>query len=266
MLVDSHCHLDFDGLVDNLDAVLARADAARVGLMVTVSTHVRKFDQIRAIAESRANIVCSIGTHPHHAAEEPDITADDLVRIAEHPKVAAIGEAGLDYFYKHSPVEAQQASFRQHIAAARRTGLPLIIHSRDADEDMIAILRDEMDKGVFPALVHCFTSGPELAQAAVELGLYISFSGVLTFKKTDALRDIASTIPLDRLLVETDAPYLSPEPVRGSKNEPSYVRHTARVLARVKGVSEAEIERTTTDNFYRLFTRAPVQAVRCAAS
>ena len=257
MLVDSHCHLDFADFEPERDTIVARALEAGVGRMVTISTRVKRFDGIRAIAESYPEVYCSVGTHPHNAAEEPDVTADDLVRLAEHPKVVAIGEAGLDYFYDHAPRDAQTKGFRTHIAAARITGLPLVIHARDADADVAAILEDEMGKGAFPFILHCFSSGRRLAEAGVALGGYISFSGILTFKRSEELREIARDVPADRLLVETDAPYLAPQPYRGKRNEPAYVAETARVLAQVKGVSEAKIAEITTDNFFRLFTKMP---------
>ncbi|PLX39458.1 MAG: LuxR family transcriptional regulator [Hyphomicrobiales bacterium] len=257
MLVDSHCHLDFPDFAEELDEVVARATEAGVGRMVTICTRVKQFDKILAVAERFDTIFCSVGTHPHNAAEETDVTSDILVRMAEHPKVVAIGEAGLDYFYDHSPREVQQRQFREHIHAARETGLPLVIHSRDADDDMIAMLREESEEGAFPALLHCFSSTRELALAAVELGHYVSFSGILTFKKADELRAVAAELPADRLLVETDAPYLAPVPKRGSRNEPAYVAHTASVLADVRGVDTAEIATLTTGNFYRIFNKVP---------
>ncbi len=257
MLVDSHCHLDFADFEPERDAIVARALEAGVGRMVTISTRVKRFDGIRAIAETYPEVYCSVGTHPHNAAEEPDVTVDDLVRLAEHLKVVAIGEAGLDYFYDHAPRDAQATGFRTHIAAARITGLPLVIHARDADDDVAAILEDEMGKGAFPFILHCFSSGRQLAEAGVALGGYVSFSGILTFKRSDELREIARDVPADRLLVETDAPYLAPQPYRGKRNEPAYVAETAKVLAQVKGVSEAEIARITTDNVFRLFTKMP---------
>ncbi|MEI2385761.1 TatD family hydrolase [Breoghania sp. JC706] len=256
MLVDSHCHLDFPDFEEERDAIVARANEAGVETMVTISTRVKQFDRIRAIAESYDCVWCSIGTHPHNADEELDISADQLVEMAEaHPKIVAIGEAGLDYFYDKAPREAQAEGFRRHIDAARRTGLPLVIHSRDADDDMIAILSEEMGKGAFPAILHCFSSGRELALRGVELGLYLSFSGILTFKKSEEIRDIACEIPADRLLVETDSPYLAPVPKRGKRNEPSFVVNTAKVLAETRGASFEEIAATTTENFYRLFSR-----------
>lgn len=260
MLVDSHCHLDFPDFDAERDEIVARAGAAGVGLMVTISTRVRRFDQIRAIAERYDNVFCSVGTHPHNAGEETDVTTQELVRLAEHEKVVAIGEAGLDYFYDKAPREAQAEGLRRHIAAARETGLPLVIHSRDADEDMARILTEETGKGAFPALLHCFSSGRELALTGIELGLYVSFSGIVTFKRSDELRAIAAELPADRLLVETDAPYLAPQPWRGKRNEPAYVAHTNKVLAEARGVSEDEMARQTTENFFRLFSKVPRQA------
>jgi len=257
MLVVSHCHLDLPELAEDRAGVLARARAAGVGRMVTISTRVRRFDEIRAIAEAHDEVWCSVGTHPHNAAEEPDVTVDELVRLAGHPKVVAIGEAGLDYFYDHAPREAQAAGFRTHIAAARQTGLPLVIHARDADDDVAAILTEETGKGAFPFILHCFSSGRALAEAGVKLGGYVSFSGILTFRKSEELRAIARDLPRDRLLVETDAPYLAPVPFRGKTNEPAFVAHTAAVLAETLGVSADEIARITTDNFFRLFTKMP---------
>jgi TatD DNase family protein len=202
-------------------------------------------------------VFCSIGTHPHNAAEEPDVTAAELIEIARNPKVVAIGEAGLDYHYHHSPRDVQAKSFRTHIEAARETGLPLVIHAREADEDIARILEEESAKGAFPFVLHCFTSGPELARRGLALGGYVSFSGVVTFKNAGALRDIAAEVPLDRLLVETDAPYLAPEPMRGKTNEPAYVAHVASRLAGVRGLSEGDIAELTTDNFFKLFKKVP---------
>lgn len=257
MLVDSHCHLDFPDFAQERDAVVSRAVAAGVGRMVTISTRVRRFPEILAIAETYPEVFCSVGTHPHNAAEELDVTAEDLIRLSAHPRVVAIGEAGLDYFYDHSPREAQAQGFRTHIAAARATGLPLVIHARDADADIAAILEDEMGKGAFPFILHCFSSGRGLAEAGVALGGYISFSGILTFRKSEELRDIARAVPRDRLLVETDAPYLAPPPYRGRRNEPAYVKETAKVLAETTGVTETEIADITTENFFRLFKKMP---------
>jgi TatD DNase family protein len=257
MLVDSHCHLDFPDFADERDAVIARAVAAGVGRMVTISTRVKRFPSILKIAESHEEVYCSVGTHPHNAAEELDVTTGELVRLSQHPKVVAIGEVGLDYFYDRAPREAQAESFRRHITAARQTGLPLVIHSRNADADMAAILEDETGKGAFPFILHCFSSGRALAETGVKLGGYVSFSGILTFKKSDELREIAKEIPRNRLLVETDAPYLAPQPFRGKRNEPAYVAYTATVLAETLGVDAAEIAAITTDNFFRLFAKMP---------
>jgi TatD DNase family protein len=258
MLIDSHCHLDFPDLQGRLPAVMEAAAAAGVRRLVTISTHVERFATYRALAEAHDNVFFTVGTHPHNAAAEPDTPVARLVELSGDPRCIAIGEAGLDYFYDKSPRDVQQQVFRTHITAARETKLPLIIHARDADDDMIAILSEEMQKGRYDAVLHCFSSGRELARIGVELGLYVSFSGILTFKKSDEIRQIAAAVPRDRLLVETDAPYLAPEPHRGRTNEPAYVAHTARVLAGVIGVSEAEIAQITTDNFYRLFAKAAV--------
>jgi TatD DNase family protein len=257
MLVDSHCHLDFTDFDEDRDAVIARARTAGVDTMVTISTRVRRFTEIRALAERYDRIFCSIGTHPHNATEEADVTADDLVRIAADPRVVAIGEVGLDYHYDKSPRAAQRQGFLRHIAAARVTQLPLVIHAREADADIAAILSEEMGKGAFPAVLHCFSSGRDLALRGVELGLYVSFSGILTFKRSDELRAIAAEIPLDRLLVETDAPYLAPTPHRGRRNEPSYVVETARVLAEARAMPFDALAAATSDNFYRVFNKVP---------
>ncbi|THA69137.1 TatD family hydrolase [Ensifer adhaerens] len=257
MLIDTHCHLDFPDFEAERDAIVARAREAGVGQMITISTRVKRFETILAIAEAYPNVFCSVGTHPHNADEELDITTEDLVRLSAHPKVVAIGEAGLDYFYDNAPREAQVEGLRRHIAAARETGLPLVIHSRSADEDMAAILTEETGKGAFPFLLHCFSSGPELARVGVELGGYVSFSGILTFPKSEELREIAKTVPHDRMIVETDAPYLAPKPFRGKRNEPAYVAHTAAVLAETIGVTTEEIARITTENAFRAFSKMP---------
>jgi TatD DNase family protein len=257
MLVDSHCHLDFPDFASELDAVVTRARAAGLTRMVTISTRVRRFDGVLAIAERFPDVYCSVGTHPHYAHEELDVTADDLVARARHPKVVAIGEAGLDYHYDKSPRDAQERGFRTHIAAARATGLPLVIHSREADADTAQILEEETGQGAFPLVLHCFTGGLDLARRAVALGGYVSFSGILTFKNSTALRAIAAELPADRILVETDAPYLAPNPFRGKRNEPAYVVETAKVLAETRGVSLEEIAQQTSDNFFRLFSKVP---------
>lgn len=256
MLVDSHCHLDFPDFAEERAAVVARAKAAGVQTLVTISTRVRRFDEIKEIAEAYEDVFCSVGTHPHNAGEERDITVDEIVRLAEHPKVVAIGEAGLDYHYDKAPREDQARGFRNHIAASRITGLPLVIHAREADEDIAAILENEMGKGPFPFVLHCFSSGRALALKGAELGGYVSFSGILTFRNSEEIREIAREIPHGRLLVETDAPYLAPPPYRGKRNEPAYVVNTAAVLAETIGVTVEQIADITTDNFFRLFTRA----------
>jgi TatD DNase family protein len=257
MLVDSHCHLDFPDFKDDLDAIIARGRSAGIGRFVTISTRIRRHGEILAIAERFPEVFCSVGTHPNNAHEEPDITLSDIVIPARHPKVVAIGEAGLDYHYNDSPRDLQEKSFRLHIAAARETGLPLVIHSREADSDMADILEEETGKGPFSAVLHCFTGGPELARRAIALGLSISFTGVLTFKNAQAIRTVAASLPDDRFFVETDAPFLAPGPYRGKRNEPSYVVETAKMLAEVRGVSYDQIAALTTENFYRLFHKVP---------
>jgi TatD DNase family protein len=257
MLVDSHCHLDFPAFAHELDEIVERAHKADVGRIVTICTQVGHFDQVLALAERFDGVFCSIGTHPHHAAKEPNVTLADLLSAASHPKVVAIGEAGLDHHYDNSPRDAQERGFRLQIAAARESGLPLTIHARDADTDIARVLEEEAGKGAFSFVLHCFTGGPELARRGVALGGYVSFSGILTFKNSDALRRIAAELPEDRILVETDAPYLAPEPWRGKRNEPAYVVETARVLAETRGVSPATIAAKTTENFFRLFKKVP---------
>lgn len=257
MLIDTHCHLDFPDFAEERDALVSRAAEAGIGRMVTISTLIAKQAQVKAVAEAYDNIWCSVGTHPNHAAEEPDLPLDAYLAAADHPRVVAIGEGGLDYHYDYASPDVQKPVFKRQIEAARLTGLPLVIHSRSADEDMAAILTEEMGKGAFTFILHCFSSGPELARVGVELGGYISFSGILTFPKSTELRDIAASVPHDRLLVETDAPYLAPKPFRGKRNEPSYVAHTAAVLAETIGVSEAEIAEITTANALRCFSRMP---------
>ena len=255
-LVDSHCHLDFPSLRGDLEGVMERAAAAGIGAMVTICTRVQQFPSILEIAERFENVYCSVGLHPHDAAEEQDLTAARLVELATHDKVVGIGETGLDYHYNKSPHDIQARMFRRHIAASRELQLPLIVHSRAADGEMVEILQEESSNGAFPGVLHCFSSGPQLAHAALELGFYISFSGILTFKNAQAVRDIAAEVPLDRLLVETDAPYLAPAPHRGKDNEPAYVAHTAARLAEICGLSMAEITQQTTENFQRLFSKA----------
>jgi TatD DNase family protein len=255
MLVDSHCHLDFPQFAADLDGVVARARAAGVGVCVSIGTELARFPGVRAVAERFDNVWCSVGVHPHESAKEPLHGAAALIEAAAHPKVVGIGETGLDYFYEHSPRDPQRANFRAHIAAARATGLPLIVHTRDADDDTIDILRDEMEQGAFTGLIHCFTGTQRLADAALEMGLFISVSGIATFKNSTALRDVLKSVPLDRLLVETDAPYLAPVPHRGKTNEPSFVVHTASMLADLKEISPTALADATTQNFFSLFRK-----------
>lgn len=257
MLVDSHCHLDFPDFADDLDAIVKRAETAGVGRIVTISTRVRKLDGLLAITARFPNIYCSVGTHPHNADEEDGITADELIALTKHPKVVALGEAGLDNHYTDGSPAAQERGFRAHIAAARATGLPLVIHTREADQRCGEILDEEIAKGPFKAVLHCYTGGRDLAMKAVALGLSISFTGILTFKNSQSIRDIAAELPADRIMVETDAPYLAPGKFRGKRNEPSFVTETARVLAETRGVSVDEISRQTTENFFRLFDKVP---------
>ncbi len=257
MLVDSHCHLDFPDFAQELDAVVERARAAGVRRMVTICTRLSKFDQVLAVAERFDDVCCTVGVHPHEAANEQGEDTARLVELAKTSKVVGIGETGLDYYYNRSPKDRQQASFRAHIAAARQTGLPLIVHTRDADEDMAQILTEEMGKGPFPGVLHCFSSSRQLAEKAIEIGLYISLSGIVTFKKSDDLRETAKSVPLDRLLVETDAPYLAPMPMRGKRNEPAFVAHTAARAAELRGMETAEFIARTGENFFRLFSRVP---------
>jgi TatD DNase family protein len=257
MLVDSHCHLDFPDFAEDLDGLVARAQAAGVGRMVTISTRVKRLPALIAIAERYDNVYCSVGTHPHHVDEEDGISAGELIDLTRHPKVVALGEAGLDNHYDLGSPAAQERGFRAHIAAARATGLPLVIHTRDADEACGHILEEEMANGPFRAVLHCYTGGRELAMKAIGLGLSISFTGILTFKNSQALRDLAAELPADRIMVETDSPYLAPGKFRGKRNEPAYVVETAKLLAEVRGVSFEEIARQTTENFFRLFSKVP---------
>ncbi len=265
-LVDSHCHLDFPDFADELDAVVARAGEAGIAYMVTICTHLSKFSQVRAVAERFDNVFCSVGIHPHQAAEEAPVEAQTLIALADHPKVVGIGETGLDFYYEHSPRDIQERQFRAHIAAARETGLPLIVHTRDADDDTIRVMAEShRAEGPFPGLIHCFSAGPAVAEMALDLGLYISVSGIVTFKNADALRDTLRRVPMDRLLVETDSPYLAPVPRRGKRNEPAFTAHTAEKLAEVKGVSADELAAQTTRNFFQLFAKAGQQAADTAS-
>ena len=256
MLVDSHCHMDFPEFSDELDLVVARAGAAGVSHMLTICTRVTTFEKVREVARRYENIWCSVGIHPHNTEDEPEISTCDLIKLADDPNVVAFGETGLDFYYEHSGRARQERSFRAHIRASRLLGLPVIIHTRDADNDMIRILRDEHAKGPFPGVIHCFSSGPEMAAAALELGLYISISGIVTFKTAEGLRDIVRTLPVDRLLVETDSPYLAPVPKRGKRNEPAFTAYTAAKVAELKGLSEEELAARTTKNFFALFRNA----------
>jgi TatD DNase family protein len=257
MLVDSHCHLDMIAERDDLDAVVARARNAGVGTMLTISTKLSNVATIRGVAEHYADVWCAVGVHPHEAGNEGQGSPEAIVEAAQHPKVAAIGESGLDYYYNFASKEDQRRNFRAHIRAAQETGLPLVVHARDADEEVAEILRDEVHLGGdFGCVMHCFSSGRDLALAALDLGFYISFSGIVTFKKSETLREIAREVPKDRLLIETDAPYLAPQPKRGKPNEPSYVAYTADSLAATLGMTRAELEEVTTDNFFKLFDRA----------
>jgi len=265
MLIDTHCHLDFEDFSADRAAVIGRARAAGIGRMITISTKVEKIETIFALAEAEADIFCTVGTHPLEAEAESDVSCAHLVELAQHPKCVGIGEAGLDYHYDRAPRDLAERVLRTHIAAARETGLPLVIHNRESDADMARILADEMGKGRFKALLHCFSACPALAETGLALGLFLSFSGVLTFKKAEELRVIARSVPLDRLLVETDAPYLAPVPYRGKRNEPAFVAATAKMLAEVKGVSEAELAAATTANALRLFSKMPALDTAAAA-
>ena len=255
-LIDSHCHLDFPDFADELPAVIARARAAGVTRMVTICTRLRQEPAVRAIAEAQPSVFYAAGTHPMHAADEPMATLDQLIALSQHPKFVGIGETGLDYHYTADTADIQQASLRIHIRAAQETGLPLIIHARDADADVARILRDGMDAAPYPCVMHCFSSGADLARAALDMGFYLSMSGITAFPKSGDLRDIFAASPLDRILLETDSPYLAPPPFRGRRNEPAYIAHTARAGAQVFGLTEAEFAAQTTANFDRLFAKA----------
>lgn len=256
MFVDSHCHLNYKGLIEEQDDVIARASAAGVSAMLNISTRKREWADIIKTAEKAPNIWASVGIHPHEADTHADVDTAQLVAAAAHPKVIAIGETGLDYYYDHSDRDQQKLGFRAHIAAARETGLPLIVHTRDAEADTAEILRDEMGKGAYPGVIHCFTASGEFADIALELGLFISISGIVTFKNAADLRATAERIPEDRLLIETDSPFLAPVPHRGKSCEPAFVADTARYLAEIRGVSVEHLAARTTENFYRLFSKA----------
>jgi TatD DNase family protein len=256
-IVDSHCHLDFDNFEDDLDAVVNRAREAGVCRMVTICTKVSAFEQVLGVAERFDDVFCSVGVHPHEAEKEGGVSLERLLELSRHPKVVGIGESGLDYFYDNSPVDAQKTSFRTHIDAARESGLPLIVHSRDADADMAEMLEAGAREGDFPGVLHCFTAGPELAARAVAIGFYVSLAGIITFKSAESIRETIRQVPMDRLLVETDAPYLAPVPMRGKRNEPAFVRHTHEMLAQVKEVDVETMAKATTENFLRLFSKVP---------
>jgi TatD DNase family protein len=255
LLVDSHCHLDYAPMADDVPGTLARARTAGVGTLLTIGTKLKDFARVRAIAEANDNVYCSVGVHPHEAQNE-SADARNLVELAAHPKVVGIGESGLDYYYDKSPRPQQQENFRAHIRAASETGLPLIVHTRDADDDTAAMLAEAKAAGKLTGVLHCFTSSQALADKAIELGFYISISGIVTFKNAEPLRQVVRSIPLERLLVETDSPFLAPIPMRGKPCEPAYVAHTAAKVAELKGVGLADLTKATTANFFTLFNRA----------
>ncbi len=255
MFVDSHCHLNYKGLIEDQPAVLARARAAGVDTMLNISTREREWADIVATAEREPDVWASIGIHPHEADDHPEVDTEKLVAAAAHARVIGIGETGLDYYYDHSDRERQRLSFRAHIVAARETGLPLIVHTRDAEEDTANILADEMGKGAYSGVIHCFTASAGFAQIALDLGLYISISGIVTFKNAKDLQATAATIPADRLLIETDSPFLAPVPNRGRPCEPAFVADTARFLAGLRGVSLNQLATETTANFRTLFAK-----------
>ncbi len=256
MLVDSHCHLDYLETDQDLEDVVRRAALAGVGKIVTICTKVSEAERVRRIANRFENVYCSVGVHPHEAEPEGEVTAAQLAVLADHPDVVGIGETGLDYYYEHSSREKQQSSFRRHIAAAQETGLPLIVHTRDADEDTMAILEDAFADKPLTGVIHCFTASRSLADRALALGFYISLSGIVTFKSARDIQTTAQAVPADRLLVETDAPYLAPVPHRGKTNEPAFVRHVSDFVADLRGVSREDFARQTTANFHRLFAKA----------
>jgi TatD DNase family protein len=256
MFVDSHCHLNYKGLVEDQANVIARAGEAGVSAMLNISTREREWDDVVGVAERANTIWASVGIHPHEADTHPDVDTAKLVSRTSHPKVIAIGETGLDYYYDHSDRAQQRTSFRAHIAAAREAGLPLIVHTRDAEDDTAQILAEETEKGAYSGVIHCFTASQDFAEKALALGLYVSISGIVTFKNAKALQVSAALIPEDRLLIETDAPFLAPVPHRGKPCEPAFVVDTARFLADLRGVSVEHLARQTTANFYRLFSKA----------
>lgn len=255
MIVDSHCHLNYGSLAEDLDGVLERAKDAGVGTMLAINARLKEFEDVLKIAKAHDHIWATVGSHPHDAEDEWGITAEELIEKAKHPKVVGIGETGLDYFYEHAPRDKQKANFIAHIEASRETGLPLIVHARDADEDCAKIMREEMEKGEYPAVIHCFTASEEFARQSLDIGCYISISGIVTFKSAKALQEAVKIIPLEKMLIETDSPFLAPVPMRGKPCEPSYVKHTAEFLANHLDVSYAELAKVTTDNFFDLFSK-----------
>lgn len=255
LIVDSHCHLNYGSMQDDMDGVLARAKEAGVGTMLAINARLKEFGDVLDIAIAHDNIWASVGSHPHDAEEEFGITAEQLIKLSQHPKVVGIGETGLDYYYDHAPRDKQQQNFIAHIEASRETGLPLIVHARDADEDCARIMREEMEKGEYPAVIHCFTASEWFARESLDIGCYISISGIVTFKSAKELQAAVKTIPLEKMLIETDAPFLAPVPMRGKPNEPSYVKHTAEFLAEHMNVSFEELAKITTDNFFELFSK-----------
>ena len=256
MIVDSHCHLNYGSMMEDMPGVMARAKNAGIETMLAINARLSEYDDVLAIAEQYDHVYATVGSHPHEAEKEPDVQTSDLIAKAQPEKVIGIGETGLDFFYEYAPRDLQEANFRAHIAASRTTGLPLIIHARKADDECIAILREEMGKGAFPAVIHCFTASRAFAEASLELGFYISISGIVTFNSAKDLQETVKLIPLDKLLIETDAPYLAPVPKRGKPNEPSFVKYTAEFLSNLRDIPYPELAKATTDNFYTLFTKA----------
>lgn len=256
MIVDSHCHLNFNTLSSNIDEVLKNAKENNISYMQTICTKLSEFNDVKEIAYRQDNIFCSVGVHPNEVANEKLTTKEELIHLSQDKKVIGIGETGLDYFYEKSEIDLQKKSFLEHVKASRETGLPLIIHSRNADNDMANILEEEMAKGAFPALLHCFSSSKELAERALKIGVYISLSGIVTFKNATTLQKIAKTLPLDKMLVETDSPYLAPVPMRGKSNEPAYTKHVVNFASELREMTSTDFAKQTTDNFFRLFTKA----------
>ena len=256
-LVDSHCHLDFPDFESDLEGVLMRAGHAGVGTMLTISTRLDRFESVRHIAEDHDNIWCSVGVHPHEADQEAEVaTTERLLELADHPKVVGIGETGLDFHYMHSDRGVQETCFRNHLAAARESGLPAVVHMREAEDDTIRILSDAAAKGPILGVIHCFSSNLQFAEKTLEMGFYISISGIVTFKRADELREVAASVPAERLLIETDAPYLAPVPLRGKTNEPAFVAHTAAKMAEILDLSTENLAEITSANFFRLFSKA----------